>query len=298
MSWPSTITTYTNPTPTNFLNSPSHSSIETAQNTSLTELQTYIGTTTSSALGTLIGAVMNPNSNGGGHVQTANKGGTGQTTYTTGDMLVATSQSVLSKLAVGLDNQVLTANSSVAGGIQWTNVTQFSNLIGSSQVSSTIGNNTTAETSVFSVTIPASTLGSASAIRTTVYVGELTSGGATSSVLINANFGGKTVASVVLANATPQYSSNAKGKLEFTIMSRGSITSQRNYLMLDAKPNISGQAFDGVAYGSIAGWWNYASSVNSIDGGAPQTLGMTVQFPNSGVGTKFTYDGYLIEKIK
>lgn len=301
MAWPSTVTVYTNPQPTDKLNSPSHSSIETAQNTGLTELQTFIGTLPASALGTILYDVRSPDSNGGGHVQTVNKGGTGQTTYTKGDVLIASSSSVLAKLAVGIDNQVLTANSSVAAGVQWTNVTQFTNKIGVSAVSSTAGENTTVETSIFSVTVPGSVLGTSGAVRATLFVNNFISGGGISSVFVNANYGSSTVSSLVFV-ATPQDSDQSKGKIEFDILANGSTTSQRNILSLNLIPNrlLSPVNLVGGVGGynnSVAGWVGYKSSVASVDSNAPQTIGMTVRFNVSGTGTKFTYDGYTIEKI-
>ncbi len=122
MAWPSVLTTFTDPLASDKLNSPSHSSIETAQNTSLEELQTFIGVNTgatASAIGTLLYDIKAPNSNGGGHVQTANKGGTGQTAYAKGDLLVASSSSVLSKLSVGSTGQVPIADSNASAGIRW-----------------------------------------------------------------------------------------------------------------------------------------------------------------------------------
>lgn len=118
MSYPSTIANITNPNPTDKLNNPSHSSIETAQNTNISQIQTFVGTL-SSAVGTLVYDIRSSNSDGGGHIQSANKGGTGQTSYAKGDMLVAQSQSVLSKLAVGVDGYVLTADSSQQTGVRW-----------------------------------------------------------------------------------------------------------------------------------------------------------------------------------
>lgn len=118
MSWPSVVTTFTNPNATDKLNLPSHSSIESAQNNGLTEVQTFVGTL-SSAVGTLVYDIRAAASNGGGHVQSANKGGTGQTAYAKGDLLVASSSSVLSKLAVGNDNQVLIADSTQSSGVKW-----------------------------------------------------------------------------------------------------------------------------------------------------------------------------------
>lgn len=120
--YPSTLTSFTNPSPLDRLNSPSHSSIETAQNNALVGLQTFIGVTTganASAIGTILYDVKAAGSNGGGHVQTANKGGTGQTQYAKGDILVAQSSSVLTKLAVGGNETVLVADSTTATGVKW-----------------------------------------------------------------------------------------------------------------------------------------------------------------------------------
>lgn len=47
------------------------------------------------------------------------RGGTGNTSYTKGDLLVATAPNVLSKLAVGSDNQILTADSAQTAGVKW-----------------------------------------------------------------------------------------------------------------------------------------------------------------------------------
>lgn len=127
MPYPSTVGSFTNPQASNKLNSPSHSSIETAQNTALTEIQTFVGTE-ASTVGTLFYDIRSTNSNGGGHIQTANKGGTGQTAYTKGDLLVATSSSVLAKLGVGSNSQYLMADSNSQAGMQWTSVVAIATL--------------------------------------------------------------------------------------------------------------------------------------------------------------------------
>lgn len=118
MAYPSTLSSFTDPNPTDKLSTTPHSSIESAQNTALEEIQAFIGTE-SSNVGTLMYDIRATASGGGGHVQAANKGGTGQTTFSKGDVLVAQSSSVLAKLAVGTDNQALLADSSVASGVKW-----------------------------------------------------------------------------------------------------------------------------------------------------------------------------------
>ena len=86
----------------------------------VTQIENVIGVEgASSVVGTLEYFAKSPASNGGGHVQTANKGGTGQTSFNKGDILVAQSSSVLSKLGVGANGQILVADSSQQVGIKW-----------------------------------------------------------------------------------------------------------------------------------------------------------------------------------
>lgn len=61
-------------------------------------------------------------SNGGSGVATpvsAANGGTGQSTYTKGDLLASPGGAVLNKLAVGSDTQVLTADAASLNGMKW-----------------------------------------------------------------------------------------------------------------------------------------------------------------------------------
>ena len=120
-TFPSVISTISDPAATDKLNTPSHSTIETAQNDGIKKLETFIGTL-SSAVGTIMYDIRATASDGGGHVQGANKGGTGQTAFTKGDVLVANSASVLSKLAVGSNDQALVADSAQAAGVKWSGV--------------------------------------------------------------------------------------------------------------------------------------------------------------------------------
>lgn len=118
--FPSILNTFNRPTPTDRLNSPSHSALHNTVSSVLGQVQATIGVEgANSVVGTLMYNVRSPASDGGGHIQTAVRGGTGQNTFTKGDLLVATSASVISKLAVGTDNSFLKANSSVAAGVEW-----------------------------------------------------------------------------------------------------------------------------------------------------------------------------------
>lgn len=95
--------------------------------TDVVAIETFVGTL-SSIQGTLMYDVRAAASNGGGHVQSVNKGGTGQTSYTVGDLLVATSSSVLTKLAIGSNNQVLTVDNTQSPAVKWAGVATAVNI--------------------------------------------------------------------------------------------------------------------------------------------------------------------------
>src|SRR3990167_5794684 len=165
-TFPSVLSSFTDPNAGDRLNSPSHSSIESAQNDALEKLETFIGTD-SSAVGTLMYNIRAAASDGGGHVQAANRGGTGQTAYSQGDILVATSASALARLAVGVDNQTLQANSSVSAGINWVASPSAKLYINNVQVN--LGSAIGVATNFFSTSILGSTLGTNNATRTTSF---------------------------------------------------------------------------------------------------------------------------------
>lgn len=118
MAYPSVLSSLATPQPTDRLNNPSHSTLHQNENAAILEIERFVGTD-SSVVGTLVNDIRSPSSNGGGHVQTANKGGTGQTSFAKGDLLVGQSSSVIGKLAVGADGAVLISDSTQAAGIRW-----------------------------------------------------------------------------------------------------------------------------------------------------------------------------------
>ncbi len=125
MPFPSVLSSFTRPSPTDRLNSPSHSALHNSVSSAVGQIEAVIGVEgPSSVVGTLEYLIKSPASSGGGHIQTAVLGGTGQTTYTKGDILVAQSPSVLTKLSIGADNLGLIADSSTAVGIKWGSVVQ------------------------------------------------------------------------------------------------------------------------------------------------------------------------------
>jgi hypothetical protein len=90
----------------------------------------------------------------------AARGGTGQSAYTKGDLLVGTAGNALVNLGAGTDGTVLHSNSAAAGGIEWQSPCHVLHF---AQNTSTTVQNTIAESSLFgtglgSRTIPAAQL--------------------------------------------------------------------------------------------------------------------------------------------
>lgn len=124
MTFSSTLSSFPRPNPTDRLNNPSHSGLHNTVSSALGQVEAVIGVDgQSSIVGTMMYDLRSPASPGGGHVQGAAFGGTGQTTFTKGDILIAQSASVLTKVAVGGTGQVLIANSTTATGVGWGSVT-------------------------------------------------------------------------------------------------------------------------------------------------------------------------------
>lgn len=286
MPYPSTLSSFTDPLASDKLNSPSHSSIESAQNTGLEEIQVFLGTI-SSAVGTIVYDVRAAASNGGGHVQTAALGGTGQTTFTKGDILTAANSSTLTKLAVGgTDNQVLVADSTQATGLKYASPVRIT---AGASVQTVIGSNV--ETSIFSVTIPASVLSSGNAIRSTTYISAYTVGGASDTLLIKGNYGVNQVASILLS-ASGASTASVGGKIEYTLFANADSAVQRGELLVDLKTSRLN-----VLASSVFGVEGFKSGTSSINSNLNQTFGLTATWGASIAGSRLDVDSYVVEKI-
>lgn len=289
--YPSVITSFTYPTASNRLNNPSHSTLENNQSSTIGQVQAVIGLADSaSTLGTLIGDLRSPGSQGGGHVQGAAFGGTGQTTFTKGDILIASSPSILTKLAVGTNGYILTAQSSGAVGVSWlpkgiisqnSSIQTFTSIV--------------TEVSIMSVSIPANTLSTNKAIRATIFVSDLGTNG-TGSILLQANYGSKAVASVLLIGEVSQGIddvSSARGQIVYTLLANGTTGAQAGNMFINMvrgdKTNVSGAA-------SIAYWTIPKGSV-LVDSTQNQTLGLTARISRNDVVAGLRISGYLVEGI-
>jgi hypothetical protein len=120
-NFPSVLNTFTRPTTTDKLNSPSHSGLHNTVSSALSQVEAFLGVVgDNSVVGTLSYNVRSPASDGGGHIQAVNKGGTGLTAFTKGDLLVGQSSSVLTKLAVSAtQGYALITDSTTNVGLKW-----------------------------------------------------------------------------------------------------------------------------------------------------------------------------------
>lgn len=288
MAYPSTITAFSNPIPSDRLNSPSHSSVETAQNTGLTELQTYIGVTTgvtASAAGTLLYDIKAPDSDGGGHVQTANKGGTGQTSFTKGNILVAANSSTLSKLAVGTQGQILAVDNTTDTGLSWS--TGLSKV--AINTASILVSVKTVTVPMFATSILGSTLSTNNGVRFTGVIRNMTL--ISESLRIQVEYGNNVVASVT--TAITQAASFLSGTLNGILVGNGGISSQLGYVSVDTANNVAniGAGIGGKFHTLIQG-------SSSVESSATQNLIISATFTEGAGNLSSIATGmFVVEKI-
>lgn len=285
MAYPSTFSTFNRPGSSDRLNNPSHSALHNTVSSALGQVEAVIGLSgNSSTLGTIIGDLRSPDSNGGGHVQTANKGGTGQTSFTKGDLLVATSSSVLAKLAVSsTTGEVLTADTTQAAGLKWAAPAGATKIaVNTTSVTVAAGAGSVA-TVLFSASIAGSIIGANTAIK---YTGVIRNLSAQDDLTIVARYGNNIVSSVILdVNGS---ASILSGELTGTIAGNG-VSSQIAYVRMDASGNIMGHnppVAQGLGYGN-----------GSIAGSAEQNLVITGQFSGTNLANSILTGLFTVEKI-
>lgn len=291
MAFPSTLSTFNRPSPTDRLNSPSHSALHNTVSSALGQVEAVIGVEgPNSVVGTLEYFIKSPDSNGGGHVQTANKGGTGLTTYTKGDLLVATSSSVLAKLAVSSTaGEVLSTDPNQPTGMKWSGVVANKVAVTTTSVasSSVIG----APIVLFSASILGSTLGINNAIKWTGILRNFTND-SSQTFTIAVNYGNNVIASVALA--TNDVGSVMGGIVNGVIAGYGSTSVQVGYvnMFLNTKHATANSAGSGQFMNLVS------QSTSSIESSANQDLVITGTWTGGSVNRGSILTGiFTVEKI-
>lgn len=288
--FPSSIVSITNPQATDRLSSPDHALQHQTINNEVIALETKVGVDNSSVVSSLDYKVSNPASSGGGHIQAANTGGTGITSYTKGDILVAQSSSVLAKLAIGTDSNILTADSTQSTGVKWA-AAPGSNKIATSGSILTVGVSSVNEASIFSVVVPAGTLGVSNVVKATVYVNDFMMGTATGSVLLKANFGTASILNLVIGN-NPQPS--VSGRIEYTITANGATNVQRVHILTNLSKQITNPS-SGIG-GSVLAVRSYKVLATAQDSTVDLVMGLTIKEADNDSATYFQIDGYDVMK--
>jgi len=286
MAWPSVLSSFTDPNPNDNLGTTPHSSIEGDQNAAITALETFIGTD-ASAVGTLVNDIRAASSDGGGHVQSANKGGTGQTSFNKGDLLVGQSSSVLSKLTAGLDGQILTADSSVASGAKW--ATTQTNLVETSASIVTL-TNSTAETSLMSVSVPGSVLGSTNAVRAKLLIRNIGTDNVDDTVTLRALYGTTSIATLLIGSVIGGANAGLAGNLTFDLIANLAASAQRGQLQAQLSRGV-------FPHSSVVGEDKtlFGTSAENSDGA--KVIGITAQWNDANPSNTLNTNGYTVEKI-
>lgn len=292
--YPSIITSFPITSPTDRLNNPSHSGLENTQSSAIGQVQTFIGRVSgvgASALGTILYDVRSPDSGGGGHVQTAVLGGTGQTTFTKGDILVSTSPSVLSKLAApSVAGQALVSAPETATGVRWADVIANKVVINTSSV--VVSSTLNADIVLFSASILGSTLGTNNGIRFTGVVQNYANDSTQQFTLV-ANYGNNVIASIISANSAA-VGSVMSGTISGMIVGNGGISSQLGYVLMELQTSHNGQ--EGIQSGQFLHLMKQGAS--SIESSANQNLIITGKW-NGGTNNRASIltGLFVVEKI-
>lgn len=287
-TFPSVIATLSNPQATDKLNNPSHSALHQSENAEIVQIERFIGTN-ASAVGTLTYDMRSPLSNGGGHIQTAVTGGTGQTTFNKGDLLVATSSSVLSKLAVSsVAGYVFTVDPNTATGVKWAPGTVATNITAQVTAVSRTAGAASALSVFFATSVLGSTLGTNGAVRYTAYFdsfGKTLSNTFTLKVL----YGGNTVANHVVPSSPSIV--GQQGVVQGYIVANSSIASQIGTGTFVLGTNNTGANLIFPTY------LQSGANPSSVESSATQNLIITGQYSASDPVNSVLGGLFIVEKI-
>jgi hypothetical protein len=253
----------------------------------VTALETKVGKDGSADTSSLDYIVKNPASDGGGHVQKANKGDTGQTSYAKGDLLVATSQSVIGKLSIGNVGEVLTPDTNATTGMKWSPLVANKVAVTTTSVSMARGTSSV-ETVLFAASILGSTLGTNNAIK---YKGILPIFSGADNFTLKMKYGGGVSTGVTLTN---DRSVVGVGYIEGMLVGDGA-NSQVGVISLHADSNPAGfyasnSNYFGVAYGQ-------STNISSVNSSADQNLVITGKFDGVSVVNSVLTGAFVVEKI-
>lgn len=299
MPFPSVLSTFNRPAPTDRLNNPSHSALHNTVSSAVGQIEAVIGVEgPNSIVGTLEYFIKSPDSSGGGHVQTASVGGTGQTSYTKGDILVATGPVTLAKLALGTQGQVLQVDTNQSSGLKYSNVVANKIAVRSSLVSYVKGQGSVAQV-LFAASILGSTLGTGNAVKFKGAVESISMDSGDTFTVI-ATYGPNSIASMTISTTVTGSIFGANGMaiaglIEGAITANGATNSQQGYMKVFAT-DVRAQP-TGVSTGQPGVFTGFVFGTSSVESSANQDLIITGQFNNADNRNSVAGRLFIVEKI-
>jgi hypothetical protein len=196
-----------------------------------------------------------------------------------GDLLVGTGAGTIGLKNVGANDQVLTADSTQAGGVKWAapsvSAVQKLTII---TTDNTVGDASGNEEAFFSYTVPGGTLGTSNAIHVRMAISA--SNTSSTNFVIRAKYGGSTLETVTLPNSSI---SGGEGFIDFYLIATGATNSQESLLFVDYREK-NGLSNDDHLRGKTA------SAGHAIDSTTDQTLEITGDpggFPSNDMNMSF-----------
>lgn len=214
-------------------------------------------------------------------------GGTGQSTYTKGDILVATDATTLVKLAVGVNGDILTVDSVQSEGVKYDSITD---IVGNTGVIRTTSAdvtvvNTTTETTIFTFTIPANTLGTDNSTRLFIQ-GRVTdnTGGGAQLLTVRLKYGATTVATRIIESVTGI--TDQGYPFMFALMADGATNAQEAMMKLQRDLASASTVPTNIARGTAA-----------EDSTTALALAVTVQWDLADANLSYTMEHAVLEVL-
>jgi hypothetical protein len=291
--FPSTLSSFSRPNPSDRLNNPSHSALHNTVSSALGQVEAVIGVDIAVdpfATGTIISDLRSPSSGGGGHIQQTNTGGTGYTSYNKGDLLVAQSASLLAKLAISSTaGDVLTVDPAQAVGMKWTGAPSGAKIAINTGTSSIYNSST--EQVLFAASILGSTLGTNNGVK---FYGALRYNNANATFTVRGKYGVNSIFTISVPQVGNAVSS-LFGFIQGTIVGNTSVAQQKalgEFYATNPGVELINQA--AVGYTKTGGM---AFGTSSVESSATQNLVITGQFGSGDPANSVLGQFFTVEKI-
>ena len=220
-------------------------------------------------------------------------GGTGQASYTKGDLLVATSSTGLVKLAVGANGFALLADSTTSSGVRWSTISAGVAVLHTTKSGAAYVNRTDQQ-DIYRFSVPGNTLGTKNKIRLTVTgrsSGAAIAGG--NICTLRTKYGGTTLFShsIQTDDGVAGALANEPFTLDVIVSEDGVTNSQIGHGVVLGREAVAGGVLSGTARSIVL------RGTAAIDDTAAQLLVVSAQHSVAEAGTTLTLESACAESI-